>query len=338
MTNDYSPRPQDADDLVGTRGIDGDVLAGRAAQIPCAPAMPFLSLSPITVPSPGRATELNVRVSAPVSGSALPVIVLSHGGGFTNYLSSYRGFSPLVDFWAAHGFVVIQPTHLSSRSLGIPPAAPESREFWQSRVDDLTNILDHLDLIEDSVAGLTGRVDHDRIAVAGHSMGGQTASMLLGAQVVHDGEIVRTIDERVKAGVLLAPTGAGGDHLTEMAQRFACLRTAGFEQMTTPVLTIVGDRDESAELSSRGPAYHADPYTMSPGPKALLTLYGGEHMLGGITGYDAVETTDENPERVGIIQHLTWAYLHSTLTGDGAWQRATEAFAQLDDTGHLESK
>lgn len=44
-------------------------------------------------------------------------------------------------------------------------------------------MLDHFDLIENAVPGLVGRADLNRVAVAGHSMGGQTASMLLGAHV-----------------------------------------------------------------------------------------------------------------------------------------------------------
>ena len=41
--------------------------------------------------------------------------------------------------------------------------------------------------------------------------------------------------------------------------------------------------------------WHADPYFLSPGPKSLLTLFGAEHGLSGISGYDVAETTDENP-------------------------------------------
>jgi hypothetical protein len=62
-------------------------------------------------------------------------------------------------------------------------------------------------------------------------------------------------------------------------------------------------------------------------------------MLGGITGYNAVDTTDENPERVATIQRLTLAYLRSTLySGDPAWSEACAAFADLKELGHIESK
>ncbi|MEV6903976.1 alpha/beta fold hydrolase [Amycolatopsis sp. NPDC051372] len=316
-----------------------DALVGRARTIPVSGSTPFLSVSPVVLPAPGRPTPLQVRVSAPTSGDRLPVVLLSHGGGVTNYVSSNRGLAPLSDFWAAHGFVVVQPTHLSSKSLGLPRSAPDARAYWESRVQDLTAVLDHFDLVEAAVPGLAGRVDRGRVAVAGHSMGGQTASMLLGARVVEDGDTVRAFDDRVKAGVLLASTGAGDDHLTDLAKRFTALRTAGFEEMTTPTLVIVGDQDDSPELTDRGPDYHADAYHQAPGPKSLLTLHGGEHMLGGVTGYDTVETTDEDPERVAVIQRMSWAFLRDTLTSDtSAWPAATAAFARLDAIGRLESK
>src|SRR5579875_1083046 len=83
-----------------------------------APA-PVLSVSPVVLPAPGRAVDLQVRVSAPVTGSELPIILLSHGHGPSNNLSSLNGYAPLASFWAAHGFVVIQPTHLDSATLGL---------------------------------------------------------------------------------------------------------------------------------------------------------------------------------------------------------------------------
>ncbi|MFF2426199.1 alpha/beta hydrolase family protein [Streptomyces mirabilis] len=307
------------------------------------PPTPVLSVSPVVLHAPGRAVDLEVRVSAPVTGSELPVILLSHGQGFSNHLSSLNGYAPLANFWAAHGFVVIQPTHLSSRTLSLDPGTPGGPLHWRSRAEDMTRILDQLDVIEAAVPQLLGRLDHDKVAVAGHSMGGHTASLLLGARLTDpdDGTEVNLAEPRIKAGVLLAAPGRGGDAVTEfVAENYSFFSTMDFSKMATPTLVVAGDKDASTHLTVRGPDWHADPYFLSPGPKSLLTLFDAEHGLGGVSGYDVAETTDENPERVAAVQRLTWAYLRTELhPGDSAWQAARDALtADPDPLGRVESK
>lgn len=304
---------------------------------------PVLSVSPVVLPAPGRAVDVEVRVSAPVTGSDLPVILLSHGQGYSNHLSSLNGYAPLANFWAAHGFVVIQPTHLSSRTLSLAPDTPGAPLYWRSRAEDMSRVLDGLDLIESAVPQLHGRVDRTKVAVAGHSMGGHTASLLLGARLTdpEDGTEVDLTDARVKAGVLLAAPGRGGDALTEeMAGSLPFLSTTDFSGMATPALVVAGDKDDSAHLTVAGADWHADPYVLSPGPKSLLTLFGAEHGLGGVSGYDVAETTDENPGRVAAVQRLTCAYLRSELRpGDTAWQVERDALTTGPDAlGRVESK
>lgn len=308
-----------------------------------APPTPVLSVSPVVLPAPGRAVDLEVRVSAPVTGSDLPVILLSHGQGYSNHLSSLNGYAPLANFWAAHGFVVIQPTHLSSSTLSLDPATPGGPLHWRSRAEDMTRILDRLDVIEAAVPQLLGRLDRDKVAVAGHSMGGHTASLLLGARLTDpdDGTEVDLAEPRIKAGVLLAAPGRGGDAVTDfVAENYSFFSTMDFSKMTTPTLVVAGDKDASTHLTVRGPDWHADPYFLSPGPKSLLTLFDAEHGLGGVSGYDVAETTDENPERVAAVQRLTWAYLRTELhPGDSAWQAARDALtADPDPLGRVESK
>ncbi|MEC0254008.1 alpha/beta hydrolase family protein [Paenibacillus lautus] len=297
---------------------------------------PVVSAKPVVLPAPDRGENLQVRVSAPAVGSELPIIVFSHGYGW-----SLDGYGPLVDYWAAHGFVVIQPTHLDSRTLNLPPGDPRTPRIWRFRVEDLKRILDQLDLIEASVPGLSGRLDRSRLAAAGHSWGGQTVSMLLGARVLDNhGEPGEDMsDSRIKAGVLLATTGKGGADLSPFAAEHFPFMNPSFAEMSTPTLVVAGDHDHS-QLSTRGPDWFTDPYFLSPGSKSLLTLFGGEHSLGGISGYSVAETTDESPERVALIQRLTLAYLRNALDlDDSSWPAARAALEESAiPLGRIESK
>ena len=315
-------------------------LIGRAENLPAPPAASTLSVSPLTLPAPQRPFNLQLRMTAPTTGRNLPVILLSHGHGQSNNLSSLNGYGPLVNFLASRGFVVIQPTHLSSKSLGLPSDTPGAPLYWRSRIEDMKHILDHLADLEAKVPQITGRLDHARIAVVGHSLGGHTAGMLLGAQLLdEDGSKVNLMDRRIKAGVLLAPPGSGGDDLAGMALKIPFFRSPSFAEMITPALVVVGDKDVSPHLTKRGADWHADPYLLSTGPKCLLTITDGEHLLGGISGYDAAETTDENPERVATVQRLTTAYLRYVLgIGEDDWSAAVSALGELPELGRLECK
>lgn len=295
----------------------------------------IVSVKPIVLDAPDRGEDLRVRVTAPVSGRDLPVVVFSHGFG-----SSADGYGPLTDFWAAHGFVVVQPTHLDSRTVGLPADDPRTPRIWRHRVADVKRVLDRLDLLEAAVPGLGGRVDRS-VAAAGHSFGGQTAGNLLGLRVLDPGSGTGEdlSDPRVRAGVLLATAGRGGADLSAFAAENYPFMNADFTHMTAPALVVAGDRDDSP-MTVRGPDWLADPYVLSPGDKSLLTLFGAEHSLGGVPGYEARETTDEHPGRLALIQRATTAYLRHTLgLDDTGWTAVRKELADsTSPLGRIESK
>jgi dienelactone hydrolase len=277
--------------------------------------MPVIAVKPITVPSPGRPFNLQVKVTAPASGDHLPVIVFSHGNAW-----SLDAYEPLVDRWAAAGFVVVQPTHLDSRRYGIGFDDPRYGTVWRVRIADLHAILDHLDGILAEAGGLDARIDHDRIAAVGHSWGAQTVGALLGARVL-DTDGVPGDDfahAAVRAGALIAATGTG-DSLTPFAAEHLPFMKPDYSTMATPALVIAGGKDQSA-LSTRGPDWFTDAYHLSPAPKSLLTIAEGEHTLGGLAGENVAETTDEDPARVALVADAVAAYLLDAFKLDGtAW-------------------
>ncbi|WP_067895056.1 alpha/beta hydrolase family protein [Nocardia vaccinii] len=297
---------------------------------------PTVAVRPLVLPAPERGEDLHVRICAPVTGADLPIVLFAHGFG-----SNLDGYAPLVDHWAAHGFVVIQATHLDSKQLTIAPDDPRKPQLWRYRVQDMRRILDELGTLEASVPGLAGRVDHGRIVAAGHSFGGQTAGILVGLRVEdpQTGVTEDLSDPRVMASIQLATAGKGGDELTPFAQEhLPWLRDQDFSHITAPGLVVAGDKDD-LPLSTRGPAWTTDPYTLGHGPKSLLTVYGGEHFLGGISGYQVAETTDEDPGRVALVQHVTLAFLrHVTAIDHTDWETARSVLADAHPLGRLESK
>ena len=305
-------------------------LIDKASHIPTGAPVTTISVSPVTLPAPSRGLPLEMRITAPATGQDLPIILLSHGHGPSRYLPSKDGYGPLVNFYAEQGFAVIQPTHANSKVAGFAADAPGAPLFWRPRVEEIKLILDHLDTIEAMIPAVAGRLDHGKIGAVGHSMGGQTVGMLLGARLTdpkdENARDVNMIDSRIKAGVLLATPGSGGGDLSERAAKNYSALNPDFTHMTTRALVVFGDDDMNPNLTVRGADWHADPYYLSPGADCLLTLFGAKHGLGGVAGYDAKETDDEDPDRLAVTQRMTCAYLRAALCADdSSWAHACRA-------------
>jgi hypothetical protein len=111
-----------------------------------------------------------------------------------------------------------------------------------------------------------------------------------------------------------------------------------FSGMTAPALIIAGDADKGA-MTVCGPEWWREAYDLSPAPKALFTLHGGEHPLGGFPNHEARETTDERPRRVAAIQRLSTAFLWSVFRpGDASWRNAVAELASGSPEGSVETK
>jgi dienelactone hydrolase len=295
-----------------------------------------ITVAPLILQKPGRGTDLQVRLSAPAQGDSLTIIIFSHGNG-----QSLHAYGPLANYWASRGFVDVQPTHLDSRTLGLPSDDPRRPDLWRHREQDLLLILDELERIERAVPAIQGRLDRTRISVAGRSWRAQTASTLLGARHPdpRDGSVVSRKDARIKAGVLLAVPGSGGKRLSGYATRTFPFMHPDFSTLNTPTLIVTGDHDQGG-LGVHGPGWWRDAYDLSPSPKALYTVSGGEHALGAIPSYESRETTDARTERVAAIQALSTAFLRSMLYTDAPdWRDAVAMSAAASPLeGALETK
>jgi predicted dienelactone hydrolase len=295
-------------------------LIDRSSALPTPDPTVTVAYTPIRLEMPGR-QPLELRLTAPAIGKDLPIVIFSHGFGPSKYLPSKDGYAPLTQFWAERGIAVIQPTHASSRIGGLDPDAPEGPFFWRERVVELRTIIDHMGEIEQQAPAIAGRLDHDRIAVAGHSFGGHSCSLLLGGRL--QGEDF--LDARVSGGVLLATPGRGGADLKpEHIARFPFF-DVDFSGIKVPTLVVCGANDDP-QFTSRGPLWHSDAYHDAPGAEALLTINGVGHGLGGVAGLDARETDAEDPDALEATRRLTLAWLRSALAIErNAWANAQAA-------------
>ncbi len=152
--------------------------------------------------------QLPVRISYPVGQSRFPVIVFSHGNGSKGDM--YKGFT---DYWASHGYVVLQPTHVDSKSLGFVAERQNMRVMYQqmllvtdTRRQDMSFIVDSLDDIEEMFPDLENKLDENKLVAAGHSMGAATAMIVSGMTLVNpmDGYEETSDEDRFKVLLMIS--------------------------------------------------------------------------------------------------------------------------------------
>jgi dienelactone hydrolase len=266
-----------------------------------------------------RGKHLSMRVTWPDGEGPFPLIVWSHG-----YLGSKDAYGPLVEHWASHGYVVIQPTHSDSLSL-LPRGERMARlrepfEFtgegglsdWRNRPLDVRLILDSLDWVEGEIPELSGRIDREHIGVGGHSFGAFTTQLLAGVCTTEPGaEAAEShADPRVDAALMISPQG-----------RDTLLRDGAWDTLTGPAMVITGTHDRGR---NREPGtWRKEPYDFAPeGDKFLVWIEGAHHSMGGITGHDGYTRVSGglHPEQVLWIQMTSLAFWDRTLKQDAGAQ------------------
>jgi predicted dienelactone hydrolase len=242
----------------------------------------------LTLHDDAREKKLEVKVYYPEAASAqtgaesrarFPLIVFSHGAGGDRYVAN-----GLLSFWAAHGYVVVAPTHEDSISLRLRGGESASmkdvlRKFGtdpQLRIGCVLDdklILDRLDDIEYELPDLDGRIDASRIGIAGHSAGAMTTALMAGTRcdmpVNGPGgpETAGLAELRASAFLVLSGQGCGG-----------AFDEHSWDDITRPMMVMTGSLDTSARTGET-PESRCDPYTYAPpGDKYLLFIEGAAHM------------------------------------------------------------
>jgi predicted dienelactone hydrolase len=192
--------------------------------------------------------------------------------------------------------------------------------LWESRPQDISFVLDSLQVLEKRIPELAGKMDPDRIGVAGHSMGAYTAEAIAGARVDLPNHPAQSFaDSRVKAVLCLSPQGPGQFGLTEHS----------FDQIGLPFLGVTGSLDSLGTVAS--PAWHKTPFEQSePNNKFHLFIQGANHMS-FISAQTSLPARAAHGEAIlGITNSAAMAFWDAYLKDDAKGKKylASDALVQ----------
>jgi len=256
-----------------------------------------IDLAEIEIYDKRRRKALPLRITYPAQAAhAFPVIGFSHGAG-----GSHADYPLLIQHWAAHGYICLQPSHADATLPG-EAASQDRLRHWASRPVDISFLFDSLDMIETAVPELSGRLDTGRLGASGHSFGAGTAQLLAGARLRGHPGRQRFADKRMRAILLLAPQGSGQLHGTN-----------SWANVRIPMMTITGTRDRG-----RGgtPGWRSEPFHGAPpGNKYLIVIEGGRHDFGGISRSATSFPYARDEREAGITQQASLSFWDAHLKG-----------------------
>jgi predicted dienelactone hydrolase len=210
---------------------------------------------------PLPAVTTNSCLDAPIAEGAHPIVVFTHG-----YTGTFTDYTFLFEDLASRGYVVASVDHTyEATAVQFPDGRfvhsgfgshlgnkmiedDDSLAFALSvRLDDLRFVADELQRLNRTLSSpFRGKLDVNRMAIAGHSMGGLAASL------------VSDRDARFKAGIIIDVHDGNVPDAVVGATR-------------TPVFIFASGRDQWTENECRL-------WNNLHGPRLAINLEGSEHL------------------------------------------------------------
>lgn len=246
--------------------------------------------------------EVPVRFRLPESGKGpFPIIVFSHGLG-----GSREGYDVVGKHWAEKGYAVVHLQHRGSDEevwKGKKTPLAEMKKAASAtnaiaRAQDVRFALDQLEKLNKDDPKLKGKLDLDKVGISGHSFGAQTTLMASGMTFG-----AGKIDEpRFKAAVAMSPAPPARGDLGK-----------AFGSIKIPVYHLTGTKDTSP-ITDTKPEDRRKPFDHGKGPRWLLILEDGDHMVFG--GRKRVVGGKKDAIHHALILESTTLFWDAHLKGD----------------------
>lgn len=194
-----------------------------------------------------RSRDVPVKIYGSSDG---PVVIFSHGIG-----EDRDSYADLGRALARHGFRAVHITHAGTDRAVLERGylhlyrAVKQRENWVARHDDVSFVLDRLQVSE--------------AAIAGHSAGAFTAFAVSGMRA-SNGDVLR--DPRIKTAVAMS-----------MPRLEGVVADGGYDTIAIPLLNLTGTCDTSI-IYRTFPKHRRIPFDESNAPRQyLVTMEGVNH-------------------------------------------------------------
>ena len=279
-----------------------------------------------------------IKVHHPRKKGHYPLVIFSHGGGGTwdSHLDQAKDL-------ASHGFVVLCTEHVFSNIVKVRQHARRAKGTLRQRIlwgmrrtttdpkavlerpQDIRFAIDRAIEWSRKHPKLKGRIDTDRIAVAGHSYGAYTVLVACGARPILDhldppvepgkGMTGDLSDPRITIGIAFSPQGLG-------TSRFG---TESFRSIDRPLLCFSGTQDEQLghDMSLQPARNRLKGFELMPaGDKYLLWLENADHLCFTASPKDHLLPSKARPDAQRIAREMTRLFCDYYLKGNKEAKRS----------------
>jgi len=284
-----------------------------------------------------RDRPVPVKIYYPADLAApLPLIVFSHGLG-----GSREGYEYLGRHWASHGYISLHVQHIGSDDAvwrGRDQPMPSLREAAirpenaVNRARDVSFVLDEMARLNGAPGLFQGRVNPERIGLAGHSFGANTALVAAGQVfILPGGQTIGFVEPRIKAAIpMSAPVPRSRNDLVRV-----------FGAIAVPCLHMTGTLDDSP-IGETKAADRRLPFDHIGGSDQYLVIFnGGDHMIFSGRPRNAGGRDEKDALFQDLVRQATTAFWDAYLLGDArarTWLSGGGLASLLGGDGTLETK